>query len=349
MAINKLPTVTFNQRVQQREIAQRAGVSISTVSRVLNNNSGIRDELKQRVLAAALELGWGGLTPQLQSVLQHVSIVTPASPGSTLDPFNTDVLGGVEVECRRQGIQLNYAVLDHEPEQQSAILAKLEQINVDGLLLLGIDDPALFERILAEKLPAVLINAEHPLLPIDAFLPDNQVGSRIAMQHLIAHGHRHIMHITHHRRSTIRRRHDQYRAVLEEAGVAYDPTLVLDVPLNPETVYTEMQRFLASGPRPFTAIFCANDLAAIGAMRALQDAGYHIPGDVSIIGYDDLPLAAFLSPPLTTIHIERQELGARAVRGLVERAANPSQTPIRVELATRLIERQSVAVVRDVG
>jgi DNA-binding LacI/PurR family transcriptional regulator len=349
MAINKLPTAMFNQRVQQREIAQRAGVSVSTVSRVLNNSSGIRDELRQRVVAAALELGWAGVTPHPQNVLRHVSIVTPATPGSTLDPFNTDVLGGVEAECRRQGIQLNYAVLDHDPEQKSAILAKLEQINIDGLLLLGIDDSALLEHILAEELPAVIINAEHPLLPIDAFLPNNQAGSLIAMQYLIAHGHRQIMHITHRGRSTIRRRHDQYRAALEEAGIAYDPTLVLDVPLSPETVYAEMQRFLASGPPPFTAIFCANDLAAIGALRALQEAGYRIPNDVSIIGYDDLSLAAFLSPPLTTIRIERQELGARAVRGLIERAANPSQTPIRVELATRLIERQSVAAVRHAG
>jgi DNA-binding LacI/PurR family transcriptional regulator len=335
-----------SRRIQQREIAARAGVSISTVSRVLNNVAGISAALQQRVLAAAVELGYQTHMDRRLNRLQNVGLFTSLPAAPSLDPFHADVLNGVEAECGRQGIHLNYATLGQVPASPDTVLDRLRQNPIDGLLLMSVDDPALTRQLLALDLRLVMINVDQRELPLDTFLPDNRYGALLAMRHLIAHGHRRIVHITWPERRTIRRRCEAYRAALEEAGIPYTPELIIEAPINAEHAYEALKRRLASGDLDFTAVFCANDIAAIGAMRALQEAGLRIPEDVSIIGFDDLATTAYLSPPLTTVRVERGELGALAVRRLIDRAATPQLIPIRVEVACRLIERQSVARAR---
>jgi DNA-binding LacI/PurR family transcriptional regulator len=340
------PPTVATRRIQQREIAARAGVSISTVSRVLNNVAGISAALQQRVLAAATELGYQGEPTRRLGQLQNVGLFTSLPAAASLDPFHADVLNGVEAECGRQGIHLNYATLGQTQARTEFVLDRLRQNPVDGLLLMSVDDPGLTRQLLALDLRIVMINVDQRELPVDTFLPDNRYGTLLAMRHLIGHGHRRIAHITWPERRTIRRRYEAYQAALDEAGIAYAPELIVEAPINAENAYEAMKCRLTSGELDFTAVFCANDLAAIGAMRALQEAGLRIPEDVSVVGFDDLTTTAFLSPPLTTVRVERGELGALAVRRLIERAAAPQFTPIRVELACRLIERQSTARAR---
>lgn len=313
---------------------------------MVNNVGGISEALQQRVIQAAAELGFAlePVRPKLK--LRHVSLFTMlAQP--TIDPFYAGVLSGVEAECRRHGLHLSYAVVEPGPSSSAMVFDKVKQNNIDGLILLAVDDRALAEHVLAQGLTCVLINAEHPGLPLDTMLPDNEGGVRQAVQYLLDRGHRRILHLTSTDRPTIRRRLRHYRMALEENDVPPDPALVVNMPMFPEGAYTAMQAFLTANPPDFTAIFCVNDNMAIGVMRALQEAGRRIPQDVSIVGFDDVPMAAFLSPPLTTVRIEREELGALAVRRLIDRAAMPNQTAFRLELATRLIERQSVAAIRS--
>jgi LacI family transcriptional regulator len=332
-----------SRRIQQREIAARAGVSISTVSRVLNNVAGISETAQQRVLAAAAELGYqmnGAKTPRR---FQNVSLLTSLQLPPSLDPFHADILSGVELACGREGIHLSYATFGQGSSSAEVVLERLRQNPVNGLLLMSIDDLALIEQILAMRLPTVTINVDRRELPVDAFLPDNRQGAMLAMRHLIAHGHRRILHITWTKRRTIQRRFEAYQAALAEAGIPYDPQLVAEVPINAEDTYQELKRRLAAGEPDFTAAFCANDIAAMGFLRAAQEAGLRVPEDISVVGYDDVATTAFLSPPLTTVRIERAELAALAVRRLIDRADAPNLTPIRVSLSCRLIERQSVA------
>lgn len=336
-------------RVQQREIAERAGVSVSTVSRVLNQLEGVSDEVRQRVLAAAAELGGGLYALAAARTLQHVLLVRPW-PQIPLATFYADILDGVEAACRDLNARLSYAAVDLDSRGRAHLRDTVQKSGVEGLILVAVDDPALLEEALAFDLPVVVINAWHPALPVDLFLPDNHIGPRLAVRHLIEHGHHRILHVTSLQRPTIRHRCESYRAALEEAGIPYDPALVFDMHdrinmMTVEDAYGQMQRFLHESPPDFTAAFCGNDSTAIGVMRALQEAGRRIPQDVSIVGYDDVPMAPFLSPPLTTVRIEREELGMLAVQRLAQRVANPALTPIRVELATRLISRESVAMI----
>ncbi|HLZ64493.1 MAG TPA: LacI family DNA-binding transcriptional regulator [Ktedonosporobacter sp.] len=330
--------VPSGQRLQQRTIAEAAGVSISTVSRVLNNVEGISQELRERVLKAATNLGYQHKGARLEQIMLFIS-----APSTFLDPFQTNIMAGIEQECRRHDIRLSHVVFEVGTDSRAFLLERVKQNSSDGLLFLAQDDRSLLEEVLALNFRVGLINAEHDNLPVDTFLPDNHHAPKLAVQYLIQHGHRAIMHVASLNRVTIRHRHDAYRSALEEADIPYDPRLVLQTHMSPTHAYEKMKAFLASDHPNFTAVFCGNDLAAMGVERALQEAGLRIPQDVSLIGYDDISLAAFAVPPLTTVRVECEELGMLAVRRLLERVANPHLSPIRVEIFSRLIERQSVA------
>ncbi|NOK61366.1 MAG: hypothetical protein GFH27_549305n135 [Chloroflexi bacterium AL-W] len=330
------------RRFQQREIASHAGVSPSTVSRVFNNVAGVSPELQRRVLAAAAELGYQEHTTPLY--IQHVGLfVSLATVNHSFDQFHADVAGGIEKECRRVGIHLSYILVERQPANIDSYRQKIVQNDMDALLFLSFDEHGMIEQLQEEGFPTVLVNIDEPTLRIDTVLPDNYNGPLHAVRHLVEHQHRAILYATHLVRSTIRRRFAGYRAALEHDGIEFDPRLLLDVPLNTEDAYETMKAFLAHNPPHFTAVFCANDSTAIGVLHALQEAGFDVPGDVSIIGYDDWPITASITPPLTTVRIEREEMGMIAMQRLLERVRNPALTPVRIEIATQLIERQSVA------
>ena len=335
-------------RVGQRKIAELSGVSISTVSRVLNNLPGVKKSVQERVLAAATELGYQKDEPKRTGRIQAVSLLTSLPLGPSMDTFHADVLHGVELACGREGIQLSYATSGSNATK-SDMIERLKQNPVDGLLLLSLDDVTLIEQIRSLNLPTVMINVDHRELPMDTFLPDNRQGALLAMRHLVSQGHRRILHITASDRRTIQRRFEAYKAVLAEADIPYDPQLIINNHLGAEDTYEKMKRRLAEKKPDFTAIFCANDVAAMGALRALQETGLQVPQDISVIGFDDIATAAFLSPPLTTVRIESVELARLALNRLLDRAAEPNLTPIRVLLSCRLIERQSVATLNSPG
>ena len=337
------PKRTTVGRVYQRDIAEYAGVSISTVSRVLSDAGGISESVQERVLAAAAELGYERKAEKQPSQLRNVSLLTSLPLAPALDPFHADVLHGVELACSQAGAHLSYATFSNGLANDEKVLNRIYDNQVDGLVLLSLDNPVLIEQIRRMDIPIVMINVDDPDATEDAFLPDNYQGARLAMHYLIDNGHERILHITQSKRRTIRRRAEAYQSALAEAGIQYDPCLVVESEINAEETYKVMVQRLAQTELDFTAVFCANDLSAMGFMRAAQEVGLRIPQDVSVIGFDDIASAAFLSPPLTTIRIESGELATLALRRLIDRVAEPNLTPIRVSLACGLVERRSVA------
>lgn len=334
------------QKVRQADIAERAHVSVSTVSRVLNHADGIRDEVREQVWRIATELGYEAPGRSAEQAIRHVGFFTTLSTlGSPGDPFHTDILRGAEAECRRRGIRMTLVTFEIEgADVRASAVTRVANSDVDAALLLSIDDQGLIEAILALNVPTVGINIDNPYLGIDTYIPNNRAGAYFATKHLIDRGHERIVHVTNPKRATIRNRHEGYRAALEDAGLEYNADLVVESGLGPEQSHEAMAAFLA-GNRDFTAVFCANDHAALGVVHALREAGLDVPSDVSVMGFDDIPMATFMDPPLTTMRVQREELGAATVRRLHERSQLESVTPIRVEIATQLVERGSV---RDV-
>lgn len=340
---NTDPKRSADHRVYQRDIAQHVGVSVSTVSRVLKNAGGISESVAQRVLAAAAELGYEMSDSEKPHQLRNIMLLTSLSLSPSLDPFHASVLSGVEWAVHEQEIHFSYASFSSGGANSDRILSRLQQNPVDGFLLLSLDDPALLEQIRALNVPIVMINVDALDAVEDAFLPDNYQGARLAMRYLLANGHTRILHITQSHRRTIRRRTEAYKDMLAETGIPFDPDLVVETEINAEQTYKVMTQRLAQRGADFTAVFCANDLSAMGFMRAAQEYGLSIPNKVSVIGFDDISSVAFLSPPLTTIRIESRQLATLAVRRLMDRVTVPNLVPIRVFLGCELIERQSVA------
>lgn len=345
MKNNASPHLLAMRRVSQRAIAKHAGVSPSTVSRVLNNVEGISEELRNHVLKSAAELGHQDTaTP---GKLQQLHLFTPSyATMKAPHTFHVNILDGVAAECRQHDILLNYSVVEQSAADRANILAQARGRPEVGILLVSIDDRELIEELLNLKTSVVLINAEQRDLAIDTFLPNNFIGGLQATRHLLQHGHRLILHMTEpesKRRSTLQRRLAGYRAALEEAHIPYDPAYLLESQLKVDDAHHMMQTWLSRLHPPFSAVFCANDASAIGVMRALQEAGKRIPEDISVIGYDDVPAASLLIPSLTTLHANSEEMGRLAVQRMIYRALQPEAAPIRVEITSQLIIRQSVS------
>lgn len=342
---SKLPSQSSARRVYLRDIAEHAGVSISTVSRVLNNTGGISESVQQHVWGIAEGLGYER-SDNHRHGLKNVMLLSKLFFSSTIDPFHADILNNVEIACSEAGIHFSYATLSNDDATDEKLFARLQRNQVDGLLLLAIDDPDLLEQLQNLNIPIVMINTDSPESQLDAFLPDNYQGARLAMRHLIENGHERILHITESKRRTIQHRTEAYHAALAKAGIPFDPELIIETDINAEQTYSILVKRFAQSKPDFTAVFCANDLSAMGLIRAAQESGLRIPEDISVIGFDDVATSAFLSPPLTTIRINTRELTSLALRRLEERTVRPDMTPIRVSLACDLVIRRSVATLK---
>ena len=332
------------RRVRQQEIADQVGVSVSTVSRVLNNANGIRESVREDVLRAAARLGYDRKASG-QTGIGHIGFFTVLSTiGSPNDPFHTDILKGAEAECRKQGARLSLITLEPEDLERGVLdrqrLQQVKDSDIDAALLLSIDDRALIDAVLALGIHTVGINIDDPFLPIDTYIPNNRSGAYFATKHLIGLGHRRILHVTNLKRATIRKRFEGYRAALSDADIEFSEELCLETGLGAGASEAALAEYLRGNP-DFSAVFCANDHAAIGVLHALRDAGREVPREVSVIGFYDIPMAAFINPPLSTMRVQREELGAATVRRLIERSRLSNTTPIRVQIATQLVERET--------
>lgn len=337
MSVSSIPAV----KVRQRDIATFMGVSISTVSRALSDGDGVSVRLREQVLEAADTLGY---RPKLfRTEISHLGLFTTmVKPGHSLDPFHAEILSGVEAECQRIGLHLSYTVVDPNIDSSQLIVDKVRKNAIDGALLLSVDNRKLIETLLGHGLRLTLINSDHTALPVDSYLPDNWGGPLIATRYLIGKAHRRIVYASLLDRPTRRRRFQAFRYALEEAGVPFDGRLFVETPLFVDDAYKAMRTFLAGRKVDFSAVYCGNDLVAFGVIHALQEAGLDVPNDVSVIGLDDNPMAAYSQPPLTTTRLRPREVGIRAVMGALEREKRPDLAPVRVELATELVERASV-------
>jgi LacI family transcriptional regulator len=349
--------------VTAKEVARRAAVSVGTVSRVFNNHSNVSEEIRQRVLRVAADLGYtrpGGqpvLAPgrALKEVCFLYCHKGDALP-LTLNPYWAPIFYGVEREARLSNIKLTYRTLDEEGQSPRQLTSFLLEMRPSGLLLVG---PAALETVKAFQatgLPLVLVDHYLPdlLPPVDAVLGDNFQGARLAMDYLFSAGHRRIAFLGGSAQPgprptftiySIQQRWASYCMALLDHGLPVDYSLVESGDLTTESSYAACQRLLARQVE-FSALFCADDITAIGALKALREAGLSVPDDVSLIGFDDIELAQHVTPPLTTIHLSADQLGTTALRTLMARVVNPDASRVTNLLGVTLVKRGSVAVAK---
>jgi LacI family transcriptional regulator len=327
--------------VSLKDVAARTGVSFQTVSKILKGTSvTVSEATRTRVLAAARELGYvpnavaRGLATQSTSALGIVA-------GDLADWALSQFVVGAEREARRRGHAVLITSARGEQDDTAACLRALIERRVDGIVAAA---PRLeHDRTLARLLGAVpTVSIHHvPGGGVSLVGSDHRATGRLAASHLVRLGHRRVATITGppDRRVVSSRVHG-YREALAEAGVPFDPRLVEAADWTPEGGYQATLRVLERAP-DVTALFAQSDLMAMGALSALHRLGRAVPGDVAVVGCDDLPVVMHTVPPLTTVHVPFMETGAEAVSLLLKQIEAGGARPQRVLLPVRLVVRES--------
>lgn len=331
-----------------RDIAEYADVALSTVSQTLNNKPGVSPEMRHRVLAAASELGYRPRLPSqltLTGATKIIGLLTKRQHGEALvvNPFYSYIIAGAERECARHHISLMYANIEVDDQNHAMGLpAMLLEARVDGVIVLG--------AFLEETISHISTLASQNVVLVDAYtsngngfdsvLIDNLDGAMRAVNYLIARNHRCIGLIGTQPDSypSIRERRQGYLNALAQHNLK---PFIEDGAWWREDAYEAACRLMAHAPE-ITAIFACNDEAALGVLNALQDNGLRVPDDVSLVGFDNIDLVQEVTPPLTTMHVDKVLMGVVAVRHLMDRAVEPNRTPLKTLVTTQLIERASV-------
>jgi LacI family repressor for deo operon, udp, cdd, tsx, nupC, and nupG len=299
-------------RPKMEDIARIAGVSVSTVSRALAGSPKVTGDTRARIEAAVRETGYVVNQVAQGLRLQRSRQLLVLLP-TIANPFFAEVVQGIEEEAAAAGYGVLVGSTENDPAREAALARQLLTGGVDGLVLLTGRIPAgLAEQAAAGQIVAVSETIPGSRLPTVAI--DNEAAAAAAVAHLLALGHRRIAHIGGPPGNVLTtQRARGWRKALAEGGIEESPVFGDFTMASGEIA---MAALLARTPRP-SAVFCANDEMAIGAMKAARAAGLAVPRDLSLIGFDDISFAAFTDPPLTTIRQPRRELGRNAVAALL--------------------------------
>jgi LacI family transcriptional regulator len=330
VAVQRRPTIG--------DVAAAAGVSVATVSKAVNGRYGVRDETAALVLRVAQELGYSSSLGASSMRSTRTGVVGVFV--SAFEPFSTEVLKGIGVALEGRSYELlAYSSLtgrDGEGWERRS-LSRLAG-TLDGAILVA---PTVVD--LPVPIPIVAIDPHTGPAGVPTVESDSYGGARIATEHLIGLGHRRIALVS--GRADLRssvRREAGYRQALEDAGIPFDPDLV-QVGNYEQRTSREAATVLLGRPDRPTAVFAANDLAGIATVQVALGMGLSVPGDLSVVGFDDVPEAARSDPPLTTVRQSMQQLGNEAVAMLVALIAKQELRVPHVTLATRLLERRTTA------
>lgn len=326
-----------------KDLGRLAGVHPSTVARVLNGDphQRVSDDVRERILALAAEHGYrpNRLARSLRT--KRSSVIGALIP-DIANPFFALMFRGIEDALAERDFSVILANTDDDAEREDRGVAMLQGRQVDGLILATArrHDPAI-ERLTKESIPFVLVNRHTEPITANAVVPADYDGSMIAVAHLIGLGHRRIAHIAgSDEMSTGATRRRGYRDALERHNIPVNPELLVEGSYREPESYAAMCHLLTLSDPP-TAVFAVNDLAAAGAMRAIHEAGFDVPGDISVVGFNDLSTVASTVPSLTTLHLPVHEMGAAAAEQLLAHIldrAVPSEPAI---LSVTLIVRGS--------
>ncbi|MGJ3237576.1 MAG: LacI family DNA-binding transcriptional regulator [Anaerolineae bacterium] len=324
------------------DVAREAGVSDATVSRVFNNKDNVREATRERVLAAAQKLGY---VANLQARILaggKSNIIGLLVPG--LDTaYMAEIIRGIDLELSQADYEMIlYTTRRRAGGDEASYLQYIASSLSEGLLLVvPLLSPEYFNTLNDLNYPYVLIDEIDETDNSCSVDATNRQGAYDATQYLIQLGHRHIAFIQgipnlHSSKARL----EGYVAALQDHNVPVYDQYIVDGDFMPTTGYHQTQHLLSLSAPP-TAIFAANDIMALAVMDAIRDQGLDIPGDISVIGFDDIPQAFTTHPKLTTVRQPLEEMGKMGVKLLLEQIANPERQPRRVTLATELIIRDS--------
>jgi LacI family repressor for deo operon, udp, cdd, tsx, nupC, and nupG len=325
-------------------VAQEAGVSTQTVSRVINHRPDVAADTRERVQQVIARLGYQP-NAIARSLVSRRTRTLGLITADFSDYFFTQVIAGAEVEARKHGYFFMLGSTERNIQDEPEYIRLLTEHHVEGILFARPStEPSNrhLSDLVQQGVPVVTTAYYLPGQPLTVVDVDNLNGARQATGCLVEGGHRQIAMITGTAGwKSVADRSTGFLETLQAANIPADPALHVEGDWSYESGYHAMQALMA-GQRPFTAVFAQNDRMAIGAIRALREKGRSVPEDVSVVGYDDIPVAAYSEPPLTTVRQPMREVGETATRLLIEAIAQSNGGGSReVLLKTELVRRES--------
>ena len=324
-----------------KDVAREAGVSVATVSRVMNDSGPVSEETRRRIREVAQRMRF---TPNLaaRSLITARTTTLGVLLPDLYGEFFSEVIRGVDQAARRHGYHLLVSSSHADRAETEAALRAMRG-RVDGLIIMSPDlDARALVQNLPDRLPLVLLNSALEGDAYDSLTIENFQGATAMVRHLVGLGHRRIAMI-----KGAARNHDAaerlrgYRAALRKAGIERVPEWELAGDFTDGSGYRAVAELLRLDPRP-TAVFAANDAMAIGAMSALREAGIDVPGEMAVTGFDDIPVARYVSPALTSVRVPIWEMGERATERVLRMlVGKEGRTRRRETLATELVVRAS--------
>jgi LacI family transcriptional regulator len=328
-----------------KQVARHAKVSSATVSHVINGTRFVSEPVRAQVQQAMEELGYrpNTLARSLRSGQTHtIGLILPDSA----NPFFAEIGHAIESAAFERGYNVILCNTENDPQKERLYTEVLGNKQVDGLIFVASgEDRQVLSQSLDDGLPLVVVDRDLGNLELDTVITDNLSGGLLATRHLISLGHRRVACIT--GPSNLTPSADRvagYREALEQAGIPVDESLILRGDFRARSGYEDAKLLLGRTPGP-SAIFVCNDMMAIGAIRAASQLGLRVPEDLSIVGFDNIELAAYTTPPLTSVAQPKQEIGQMAVALLIERAKEPTLPPRRNMLPSRLVIRESTGAI----
>lgn len=324
-----------------KDVAREAHVSIATVSRVVNGHGNVTAATRARILGVAERLRYvpDSAARSLITGLTHtIGVLLPDIHGE----YFSELIRGIDRAARLRGLHLLVSSSHGDADEAVQVLRSMNG-RVDGVLIMSPHvDAQLLDRALPDSIPTVLMNTRGDTGRAPEFLTDNYGGARAMVKHLRALGYKRIAHIT--GPDSNHESEERLRGYRDSLGTdKRRPELVFHGDFSEESGYVAGRRIAASKPRP-EAVFAANDMMAIGCLFALTEAGLRVPEDVALAGFDDIPIARFVTPPLTTVRAQTSELGRQALEALASLVEAPATArDTRHQLRTQLVVRASCA------
>ncbi|WP_408606437.1 ribose operon transcriptional repressor RbsR [Erwinia typographi] len=326
-----------------KDVARLAGVSTSTVSHVINNNRFVSEAVREKVTTAISQLNYAPSALARSLKINQTRTIGMLLTASS-NPFYAEVVRGVERSCYERGYSLILCNTDGDEDRMNRSLETLLQKRVDGLLIMCTESHIPSAEILTRypSIPSVMMDWS----PFDGgsdIIQDNSLlGGEMATRYLINRGYTRIACIAGPQDKTpARLRLEGFYKAMAQAGLPVLPGYRVDGDLEFQGGYNAMNQLLSVNPVP-EAVFTSNDAMAVGVYHALFQAGLSVPQDIAVIGYDDIELARYMTPPLTTIHQPKDELGELAIDTLLHRLAQPGGSQQLLVLTPELVERGSV-------
>jgi LacI family transcriptional regulator len=335
----------MSNKLTLEEVGKLAGVSRSTVSRVVNNQPGVKNQVREQVLQVIQETGYIP-NPAARSLAANrtmmLGLVIPRSVATFFgDPYFSKLTQGIAQACYSHNYMLSLFLFYTKEDEQKLLPHITQNSFVDGLIVQATTDTdPIIPYLLNNSIEFIMLGSLSEMDPRMNFIDvDNNTGGYLATDHLIGLGHQRIAHIagTLDNRAALDRKAG-YEKAFTDQNIPIDPNLIIEGDFTEESGYSCTKQLLKMKP---DAIFASSDSMAVGALRAVMEAGLSVPDDLAIVGYDDLPPATSTSPKLTTIHQPIRQFGINAVEMLIDIITNGNNLPHQAVYDTHLVIRQS--------